>query len=441
MRTLYVPPRAWLASLALALLWLPVSAADPVADNKALIVVKVPAGAKVTFDEKATQQTGGERQFITPALTPGKTYYYNLKATWNEGGQDKSISRDVIVKAGQRVEVDLAAGAPVVEVPKKDPPKVVEKPKVEEKKVDEPKAAAAKARSFLFTYAATVTDLPADKTARVWLPMPTSSDHQEVKLEDDKGLPAGYKIEKEPLYGNSMIYAEVKGDQDGKATLEATYRVTRKEVKGASAPEVPDAKLIERYLQPDKLGPLEGKPLELIKDRKVPEDQLAVGKMLYDVVNSHVKYGKDAKGWGRGDVNWVCDAKTGNCTDFHSLFISLARANKLPSKFEIGFSIPTKRGEGDIGGYHCWAFFKPEGKGWLPVDISEANKEPKMTDYYFGNLTEDRVTFTTGRDYDLAPKQDGETRNFFIYPYVEVDGKEYAADKVKRQFGYKDLPG
>jgi uncharacterized protein (TIGR03000 family) len=436
MRILLSHHRAWLAGLALALLWLPVSAADPVADNKALVVVKLPAGAKLIFDEKATQQTGAERQFITPSLAPGKTYYYNVKATWTEGGQEKTVSRDVVVKAGQRVDVDLNTGAAVAEAPKKDPPKVVDKPKI-----DEAKPAAAKSRTFLFTYSTTVTDLPADKTARVWLPMPTSSDDQEVKLEDDKGLPAGYKIEKEPTYGNSMIYAEVKGDKDGKATLEATYRVTRKEVKGASAPEVADAKLLDRYLQPDKLVPLEGKPLELIKGKKVPEDQVAASKMLYDVVNQHVKYGKDVKGWGRGDVNWVCDAKTGNCTDFHSLFISLARANKIPSKFEIGFSIPTKRGAGDIGGYHCWAFFKPEGKGWMAVDISEANKDPKMTDYYFGNLTEDRVTFTTGRDYDLAPKQDGETRNFFIYPYAEVDGKEYPADKVKRKFAYKDLPG
>jgi hypothetical protein len=75
----------------------------------------------------------------------------------------------------------------------------------------------------------------------------------------------------------------------------------------------------------------------------------------------------------------------------------------------------------------------------VAVDISEANKDPKMKDYYFGNLTEDRVVFSSGRDITLAPKQDGEPRNFFIYPYVEVDGKEYPADKVQKQFLYKDV--
>ena len=125
---------------------------------------------------------------------------------------------------------------------------------------------------------------------------------------------------------------------------------------------------------------------------------MAKAKELYDIVNGMMRYAKEGTEWGRGDVNWVCDSRFGNCTDFHSLFIALARSQKIPAKFEIGFGMPEKRGAGEVAGYHCWAKFKPEGKGWVPVDISEANKNPKLKDYYFGNLTEDRVTFTTGRD-------------------------------------------
>jgi hypothetical protein len=53
-------------------------------------------------------------------------------------------------------------------------------------------------------------------------------------------------------------------------------------------------------------------------------------------------------------------------------------------------------------------------------------------------LTEDRVTFTTGRDLVLAPKQDGEPLNFFIYPYVEVGGKVYPQEKIERKWSYQD---
>ena len=36
------------------------------------------------------------------------------------------------------------------------------------------------------------------------------------------------------------------------------------------------------------------------------------------------------------------------------------------------------------------------------------------------------------------PKQAGPPLNFFVYPYVEVDGKPYPADKVRKQFSYAD---
>jgi hypothetical protein len=63
-----------------------------------------------------------------------------------------------------------------------------------------------------------------------------------------------------------------------------------------------------------------------------------------------------------------------------------------------------------------------------------------MVEYYFGNLTENRVAFSVGRDLTLVPKQDGPPLNFFIYPYVEVDGQPYPAEKVQRKFSYEDAP-
>src|SRR5205807_3271527 len=141
-------------------------------------------------------------------------------------------------------------------------------------------------------------------------------------------------------------------------------------------------------------------PLELIRGKELPKDQTAAARVLYDTVNGHMRYSKEGTGWGRGDSAWACESGRGNCSDFHSLFISLARSRKIPAKFEIGFPLPEKHGAGDIPGYHCWAWFMPRDKAWVPVDISEANKNSKLADYYFGNLTADRVVFTTGRDIE-----------------------------------------
>ena len=96
-------------------------------------------------------------------------------------------------------------------------------------------------------------------------------------------------------------------------------------------------------------------------------------------------------------------------------------------------------GEGVVGGYHCWAWMLPDGKGWMPVDISEANQHPELQEYYFGNLSEDRVMFTTGRDIDLVPQQKGPALNFFIYPYAEVDGQPLPGDQIQRIFSYQDV--
>jgi hypothetical protein len=50
-----------------------------------------------------------------------------------------------------------------------------------------------------------------------------------------------------------------------------------------------------------------------------------------------------------------------------------------------------------------------------------------------------RVEFTMGRDLRLSPAQDGPPLNYFVYPYVEVAGKEYP--NVSLAFSFADLDG
>jgi transglutaminase-like putative cysteine protease len=304
------------------------------------------------------------------------------------------------------------------------------------------KVSKSRSRTFLFTYATTVTGLPPGKTAHIWVPVPPATPEQDVQVFSKK-LPGKERFGRDATYGNLILSVEAKADAHGKIPLRLIYRVTRREVRTNGKEGIFKKEMkarIRRYLQPDSKVPIGGKPLELIKGKDLPKDELREGRILYDVVNKHMTYAKDTPGWGRGDAAWACASGRGNCSDFHSLFISLVRSRKIPAKFEMGFPLPEKHGSGEIPGYHCWAWFRPQGKGWVPVDISEANKNPKLTDYYFGNLTPNRVHFTTGRDIELVPKQQGAPLNFFIYPYVEVDGKPYPDTQIERKFSFKDLP-
>jgi transglutaminase-like putative cysteine protease len=113
------------------------------------------------------------------------------------------------------------------------------------------------------------------------------------------------------------------------------------------------------------------------------------------------------------------------------VFISLMRAQGIPARFEIGFPL-AEAPAGEIAGYHCWAEFYLDKMGWVPVDISEAWKAPAKHDYFFGSLDANRIRFSTGRDLTLEPRQAGPPLNYFVYPYVEVDGKPFEGSLERR---------
>jgi transglutaminase-like putative cysteine protease len=307
---------------------------------------------------------------------------------------------------------------------------------------NEQKPAAQKSRKFLLTYSVTVSGLRAGETVRVWLPEPTPSEDQHVVSLPGE-YPASTQLNTDPVFGNRMRYFEVSAPPTGAILSTSAFVIERREVRGLPGERRGQPMTLsqverQRFLASHAKVPLSGRPLKLLEGVKLPRQPLELGRTLYNLVDDHVKYDKSRPGYGHGDVNWVCDSRSGNCTDFHSLFISWTRAHGLPARFEIGFSLPEQRGRGEIPGYHCWAYFYVDGHGWTPVDISEADKNPHMKEYYFGHLTENRVAFTVGRDIDLVPKQSGEPLNYFIYPYVEVAGRPLPQDQVKLQVQFQD---
>jgi uncharacterized protein (TIGR03000 family) len=77
-------------------------------DNTARVRVIVPPDAKVWFNDRATKQAGGVREFETPALTPGRDFSYDVKAQWRDAnGKDVTQTRHVDVRANSGVTVDF----------------------------------------------------------------------------------------------------------------------------------------------------------------------------------------------------------------------------------------------------------------------------------------------------------------------------------------------
>ena len=154
---------------------------------------------------------------------------------------------------------------------------------------------------------------------------------------------------------------------------------------------------------------------------------------MYRDVIARMAYDKTTPGWGRGDTRRACLLGKGNCTDFHSLFISMARAERIPARFKIGVVIP-EGGSGVIAGYHCWAEFYADAQGWVSVDASEAWKHPELADHYFGSWDANRFLISVGRNIELSPRQQGEPVNIFLYPYVEVNGQVFSGVDTEIRF-------
>jgi len=77
--------------------------------NAARISVVVPPNAQVFFDGEKTNQRGQFRRFVTPALDPGQTYTYDIKAVWDENGKKVERTNKVRVRAGQQSSIDFMA--------------------------------------------------------------------------------------------------------------------------------------------------------------------------------------------------------------------------------------------------------------------------------------------------------------------------------------------
>jgi transglutaminase-like putative cysteine protease len=322
---------------------------------------------------------------------------------------------------------------------------------------EEPTAQAA-VRSFKFNYGFTLKDVPQDaQSIKVWVPVPQTSAWQNIGAIDTES-----KIEPQQVsdaeYGNKFLlfdFSDVSPSADGTYTASITYdimRLARRPIdNGAqstniSIPAAAQVNILNsdqfrsRWLQPDSMVPLDGKIAAEATATATMDSPTTIetARAIYDHIVDSVKYDKTgpAGTWGRGDAIYACDVRAGNCTDFHSLLIGELRSLGIPARFTIGFSIPTDKPVGEVPGYHCWAEFWDDSLGWLPVDASEASKNPARRDELFGGLDANRVDFSWGRDITL-PEAEGGPVNFIIYPYVEVDGKKY--DGFDKKFSYEDL--
>lgn len=308
----------------------------------------------------------------------------------------------------------------------------------------------ARKRTVEVSYSFEALGLPVKaKSVKVWVPLPLDSEGQSV-FDVEINAPAPYEITRDSEWGNGIVYFKPSAT-NGKFDFSMRFVVERKEIRNKdfaySKAETVDEAAFSTYLTPSALAVRDERVRKLAAE--AVEGKTAIvekARGVYDFTFKNMAYDKNVPGWGRGDVKRICLSigegrkGSGNCTDFHSFFSSLMQASEVPVVFEMGFPLAVVKDERKTvtGGYHCWARFFVPGAGWVPVDISEASKEPSKANYYFGSIDENRILFSRGRDVLLAPPQSGGRLNFFgPDPYIEVDDKPF--NGFRREISYVDV--
>jgi len=300
--------------------------------------------------------------------------------------------------------------------------------------------AGEEVRRFSFEYAVEIpAEIETEAPIKIFLPIATDATGQrilDVSIESE--IEGGF--EDESIHGNRYWSAELSGNRAQPTSIVVRYDVERSIVR--SGDERGSAERAKRFLAANErvvVGhPILAPILEEIRASSKGADSAGRARAIYDWIVDNVEYKKVGTGWGNGDTFWACSERYGNCTDFHSLFISLARTEGIPARFQMGFPIPTDREEGTIGGYHCWVEFWLPEVGWIPIDASEAFKHPERRELFYGTHPADRLKFTTGRDLRLGPEHQDRPLNYFIYPYLEIDGKRSRVE-IQTRFRYREL--
>jgi transglutaminase-like putative cysteine protease len=293
-------------------------------------------------------------------------------------------------------------------------------------------ARPAPERVFQIRYVAHLDDLPQGKSLRLWIPIPSDDPHQEIgELQVEAPWP--HRITRDPAHGNRTLYFEGQGSGD--ATITVRYAVRRwAYTTDLSRPPATVPAPGAHDLEPSRLVVVNERIRETADHLAgKTEGRLALARSFYDYVRAEMAYDKSGEGWGRGDSSFACEVGRGNCTDYHAYFMALCLAAKIPSRFQIGLygTYEAHPGaEAKTGGYHCWSEFHLPGHGWVPVDVSEADKNPQRAEEFFGGHTSNRVTLSTGRDLVLEPPQAGDPLNYLLTPYCEVEGQTFPTRKT-----------
>lgn len=288
--------------------------------------------------------------------------------------------------------------------------------------------AAAALMEFDVTYRTEIHRLPsAAQDVHLWMPLPSTDSAQQISnVEVESPFPGD--VTHDETFGTKMLHVSSPARR-GPFAVEARYRVTRTRaaIQEAALAEADAAK----YLQLTRTVRMTPE-IEVFADQVIgtTTDPYEIGRRVFDGIQDLLFYDNTIPGCGTGDTAWIMKHRRGKCDDYHALFMAIMVSRGVPIRWEQGFPLPFPEERhmeaghlaGDCSGSHCWANFYSPDHGWVPVDVSEADKAGQHGDFFFGHLSPNRFQVSVGRSVILNPAQGGAPLPSFAFAYAEADG-------------------
>lgn len=262
--------------------------------------------------------------------------------------------------------------------------------------------------------------IPEGEIVRCWLPFPREDNRRQTNVKLLSVGSDNYIVTpSSPVYPHRTLYMEKVTEKDTplEFSIEFTYssaaewfNLEEKEIK----PYDKTSDLYKTYTSERESHIIFTDKIKALSEQIVSDetDPYQIVKKIFDwITDSYPWAGAREYSTLPNIPEYVIDNNHGDCGQVSLLFITLARYNGIPAKWQSGFMMHP-------GGLnlHDWAEVYYEGIGWVPVDQSFGRKD------YFDSDNE-RYFFSNGIDAYRWIVNDDYSRPLFpakIYPRSET---------------------
>ncbi|MDX2186614.1 MAG: transglutaminase domain-containing protein [Opitutaceae bacterium] len=283
----------------------------------------------------------------------------------------------------------------------------------------------------------TITEVPSGaKHVKFWISIPDNERYQDLLDFEVLTAPGKWSVVREPDRGNRFMLLEVDNPGSDKVSAKVAFTLRRQSVFTDIVPaQVGTLTDSHRTLYAEELRhdaphmKVTPRIAKLAADAVGTESNVALkARRLLDAVADYADhYSKDPSKpkCGIGDVEDCLANAGGCCTDLHSMFIAMARAQGIPARLQMGYRLREANAGKEVDpGYRCWAEYFVPNYGWVSADIVEADAPNGLgRTRWFTGLTERRLWLNEGREFNLAGRTATDSRvNTMIIGYAEIDG-------------------